>query len=95
MAEQKKDLTNPKDFINWTFYGLTATIATVSVTAYVDMRRQRDEAVDRVNELTDKVWEMRTENKALRHENEEQQLLIERADSTLTKAEQIAKPKIK
>ena len=82
MAE-KKDLTNPRNFFSWVFYGLSGTIATVSAVAYADMRKQRDEAVDRVNTMTDKVWNLQFKNNELKQENEQKDEIIKYADSTL------------
>lgn len=82
MAE-KQDLTNPKNFFSWVFYGLSATIATVSGIAYVDMRNQRDEAVDRVNQMTDKIWAKEMKINTLEEENKNKDEIIKYADSTL------------
>lgn len=82
MAE-KQDLTNPKNFFSWVFYGLSATIATVSGIAYVDMRNQRDEAVDRVNQMTDKIWAKEMKINSLEVENKNKDEIIKYADSTL------------
>ena len=82
MAE-KQDLTNPKNFFSWVFYGLSATIATVSGIAYVDMRNQRDEAVDRVNQMTDKIWTKEMKINTLEVENKNKDEIIKYADSTL------------
>ena len=82
MAE-RKDLTNPRNFFSWVFYGLSGTIATVSAVAYADMRKQRDEAVDRVNTMTDKVWNLQFKNNELKQENEQKDEIIKYADSTL------------
>ncbi len=82
MAE-KQDLTNPKNFFSWVFYGLSATIATVSGIAYVDMRNQRDEAVKRVNQMTDKIWAKDYKINTLEEENKNKDEIIKYADSTL------------
>lgn len=82
MAE-KQDLTNPKNFFSWVFYGLSATIATVSGIAYVDMRNQRDEAVKRVNQMTDKIWAKDYKINTLEDENKNKDEIIKYADSTL------------
>lgn len=81
--ERKPDLTNPKNFFSWVFYGLSATIATVSGIAYQDMRQQRDEAVERVNRLTDKIWEKNEKIDELKKSNSEKDEMIKYADSTL------------
>lgn len=80
---EKQDLTNPKNFFSWVFYGLSATIATVSGIAYVDMRNQRDEAVDRVNQMTDKIWAKEMKINTLEEENKNKDEIIKYADSTL------------
>lgn len=80
---EKQDLTNPKNFFSWVFYGLSATIATVSGIAYVDMRSQRDEAVDRVNQMTDKIWAKEMKINSLEVENKNKDEIIKYADSTL------------
>ena len=82
MPEQK-DLTNPKNFFSWVFYGLSATIATVSGVAYYDMKGQRDEAVERVNSMTDKIWDKQFKINELEKENQTKDEIIKYADSTL------------
>lgn len=80
---EKQDLTNPKNFFSWVFYGLSATIATVSGIAYVDMRNQRDEAVKRVNQMTDKIWAKDYKINTLEEENKNKDEILKYADSTL------------
>ncbi|TDX83998.1 hypothetical protein [Epilithonimonas xixisoli] len=82
MAE-KQDLTTPKNFFSWVLYGLSGTIATVSSIAYFDMRSQRNEAVDRVNMMTDRIWEKDYKIQELKKENENKDEIIKYADSTL------------
>lgn len=49
MPDTKPDLSNVKTFMSWALYGLTATIATVSSIAYMDMKNQRNECQDENN----------------------------------------------
>lgn len=42
MSEEKKDLTIPKNLVNWIMYGLAGVVSAVSSVAYIDMRNQRD-----------------------------------------------------
>lgn len=83
MEENRKDLTNPKNFFSWVFYGLSATIASVSSIAYFDMRAQRNEAVRRVNEMTDRIWAKEYKIEKLEKENSAKDEIIKYADSTL------------
>ncbi|MBO6184215.1 MAG: hypothetical protein J6O88_05895 [Chryseobacterium sp.] len=79
----RQDLTTPKNFFSWVLYGLAGTIATVSSIAYFDMRSQRNEAVDRVNLMTDRIWEKDYKIQKLKKENENKDEIIKYADSTL------------
>lgn len=82
MAE-RQDLTTPKNFFSWVLYGLSGTIAAVSSIAYFDMRAQRNDAVERVNLMTDRIWEKDYKIQELKKENQNKDEIIKYADSTL------------
>ncbi|TDS14736.1 hypothetical protein [Sphingobacterium paludis] len=81
--EKAKDLTNRGQFYSWALTGLSAAIATITTTFYFDAKKQRDDAVERVNMMTDRIWEKEYTIQELEQEARSKDNLIRYADSTL------------
>lgn len=79
MPDTKPDLSNVRTFMSWALYGLTATIATVSSIAYMDMKKQRNDCQTENN-----YYARASFDNALKIQRQEQ--IIKVQDTAITEA---------